>query len=338
MRILILGGGAFVGRTITQAASKRGHEVTTFTRSSLPPGASEGLIETVFGDRNDPAALDFVKNQQWDAIFDTWSGAPKVMQQNLQLLRNHATYYSYVSSCSVYAADPPSFGQDEGAPVVEAAAGADQTNYASDKRGGELAVLESFGSDASLLARPGIILGPCEGPGRLPWWLRRIARGGKVIAPGPQTLNIQYIDARDLAEWMITCMENSTTGAFNTISPNGYSTTEELLENCRAVTGSSAEFVWMDPEFLAEQKIEQWGELPIWVDPSFHGMFGFDTQLAASTGLTFRPITETVSDTWNWLQSYSKESAPVFPASIGLSTEKERAALDAWHKTKQSLR
>lgn len=338
MRILILGGGAFVGRAITQAATERGHEVTTFTRSTLPPGANEGLIETFFGDRNDPNALEFAKNRQWDAIFDTWSGAPRVMQQNLQVLRDHAAYYSYVSSCSVYAADPPLFGQDEESPVVEAAAAADRTNYPADKRGGELAVLESFGSDASLFARAGIILGPHEGPGRLPWWLRRIARGGEVIAPGPRDLKIQYVDARDLAEWMIICAENSTAGAFNAISPSGHATTAQLLAGCRSVTHSNAEFIWMEPEFLAEQKIEQWGELPIWVEPTFHGMFSFDTRLAASTGLSFRPISETISDTWKWLQSYSEESAPVFPASIGLSAEKEFAALETWHKTKRPLR
>lgn len=338
MRILILGGGAFVGRAITQAATERGHEVTTFTRSTLPPGANEGLIETVFGDRTDPRAFDFAKSRHWDAIFDTWSGAPFVMQQNLQALRDHASYYSYVSSCSVYSADPPSFGQDENSEVVAANALADRTDYAADKRGGELAVLENFGTEASLLARPGIILGPYEGPGRLPWWLRRISRGGEVIAPGPRALKIQYVDARDLAKWMITCAEKSITGAFNAISPSGFATTQKLLENCRTVTNSDAEFVWMDPDFLSAQKIEQWGELPIWVEPSFSGMFTFDTRLAVSHGLTFRPISETISDTWNWLQSYSAENSPVFPAAIGLSAEKELAALEAWHKTKRPLR
>jgi len=330
MKILILGGGAFVGRALVEAATARGHEVTTFTRKSLPPGAQEGLIETIFGDRNEVGAMEFAVGRQWDAIFDTWSGAPRVMQQNLRRLKDHAPYFSYVSSCSVYSADPPTFGQREDAPVVDADPSTERTDYAADKRGGELAVLEHFGEGASLLARPGIILGPYEGPGRLPWWLRRIAKGGDVIAPGPEGQKIQYIDARDLAEWMITSAEKSLTGAFNTISESGHATTSQLLNACLDVTKSDAELVWMNPEFLAEQGIEQWNELPIWADPSFVGIFSFDTSLAIQKGLTFRPLSETVADTWNWLQNYSKENAPIFPASIGLPLEKEQAALSAW--------
>ncbi|MCX6430976.1 MAG: NAD-dependent epimerase/dehydratase family protein [Actinobacteria bacterium] len=332
MKILVLGGGTFVGRALVESATSRGHEVTTFTRKSLPPGATEGLVESLFGDRTEENAMQFAKGRQWDAIFDTWSGAPRVMQQNLAVLRDHASYFSYVSSCSVYSADPPTFGQNESSPVVDADASAERTHYAADKRGGELAVLESFGEEASLLARPGIILGPYEGPGRLPWWLRRIAKGGDVIAPGPQDLKIQYIDARDLAEWMIASAEKSLTGAFNTISTPGHATTSQLLKTCLEVTKSDANLVWMSPEFLAEQGIEQWNELPIWADPSFQGIFGFDTSLAANSGLICRPISETVADTWKWLQSYSDENSPSFPASIGLPHEKELAALEALRK------
>jgi 2'-hydroxyisoflavone reductase len=333
MRILILGGGAFVGRALVEAATSRGHEVTTFTRTSLPPGAEDGSIEAIFGDRTKTEAMQFAQGRQWDAIFDTWSGAPRVMQDNLRVLKNHASYFSYVSSCSVYSADPPTFGQSEDAPVVEADSSAERTDYAADKRGGELAVLESFGSDASLLTRAGIILGPYEGPGRLPWWLRRIAKGGDVIGPGPSDLKIQYIDVRDLADWMMACAKNSITGAFNTISQPGHATTSQLLETCREVTQSDAGLVWMDPEFLASQGIEQWMELPIWVNPEFHGMFGVNTDLAASNGLACRPLSATVRDTWNWLQSYSPESAPSFPPSIGLPLEKEKAAINAWYST-----
>jgi 2'-hydroxyisoflavone reductase len=330
MRILILGGGAFVGRALVEAATASGHEVTTFTRKSLPPGAENGSIESIFGDRTDADAMQFARGRQWDAIFDTWSGAPRVMQSNLQVLKDHAPYFSYVSTCSVYSTDPPPPGQDESAPVVNADPSSERTDYSADKRGGELAVLETFGQSASLLARPGIILGPYEGPGRLPWWLRRIAKGGDVIAPGPQDQKIQYVDARDLAEWMIASAERSLTGAFNTISPSGYATTSELLETCKKVTDSEANLIWMNPEFLAEQGIEQWNELPIWADPKFAGIFGIDTTLAIREGLTFRSLSETVSDTWNWLQSYSEDDAPKFPATIGLPIEKEITALQAW--------
>lgn len=332
MKILVLGGGTFVGRALVESATSRGHDVTTFTRKTLPPGVQEGLVEPLFGDRTEADSTHFAEGRQWDAIFDTWSGAPRVMQQNLAVLRDHASYFSYVSSCSVYSDDPHPIGQNESAAIVDADASAEQTDYAADKRGGELAVLESFGENASLLARPGIILGPYEGPGRLPWWLRRIAKGGDVIAPGPEELKIQFIDARDLAEWMVASAEKSLTGAFNTISPRGHAITSQLLNSCLDVTRSDANLVWMNPEFLAEHGIEQWSELPIWVDPSYEGMFGFDTSLAAKEGLTCRPLSETIADTWNWLKSYFEEDAPTFPTSIGVPKEKEIAALEAWSK------
>lgn len=332
MKILILGGGAFVGRALVESAIARGHEITTFTRTTIPPGAQEGIVDSLFGDRTETDSMHFAKGRQWDAIFDTWSGAPRVMQQNLDVLKNHAPYFSYVSTCSVYSADPPLLYQDESSPVVEADPSAERTDYAADKRGGELAVLESFGSEASLFARPGIILGPHEGPGRLPWWLRRIAQGGDVIAPGPKDKRLQFVDARDLANWMITSAEKSLTGEFNTISPSGFATTSELLDSCLKVTQSNANLVWMTPEFLAAQGIEQWNELPIWANPEFEGIFTIDVSKALSQGLTCRPLLETVTDTWNWLQSYPEEEAPTFPASIGVPKEKEIAALEAFTK------
>ena len=330
MRILILGGGSFVGRAIAEAAISRNHDVTTFTRSTLPPGAAEGRVETVFGDRTQPDALNFALERQWDAVFDTWMGAPRIVQQGVMVLRHHVPYYSYVSSCSVYKGDPPPAGLNENSPVVDADPSAEPTNYAADKRGAELAILEGFGSDASLLARAGIIIGPYENVGRLPWWLKRIALGGEVLAPGPNDLALQYIDARDLAAWMLDCAEGGTAGAFNAISPIRHSTISELLQTCRVTTNSSAEFTWVPPEFLTEQGIEQWTEMPLWITPDYYGLFRIDTSRAAKAGLICRPISETVFDTWDWLQSETQIQIPIGRSAPGLNAEKERAALNAW--------
>lgn len=330
MRILILGGGAFVGRALTEAATSAGHEVTTFTRTTLPPGAADGAIEAIFGDRTEEDAFDFAKDRQWDVAFDTWAGAPRIVQKSVAALRQHLPYYSYVSSCSVYAGDPQPLGLTEDSHAVDADPFADLTNYPADKRGAELAILDSFGSDASFFARAGIILGPYENPGRLPWWLKRIAQGGKVLAPGPHDLPLQYIDARDLAAWMIMCAEQRTVGTFNAISPSGHTNMYELLETCRLATNSDAEFLWLPPEFVIGQGIEQWTEMPIWLSPDYYGMFSIDTSRAAKRSLTCRPITETVSDTWAWLQSGGQAKLPVGRSAPGLSAEKERAALEAW--------
>lgn len=330
MRILILGGGTFVGRAITEAATSRGHEITTFTRSTLPPGADSGRVAAVFGDRTEPGAFDFALDRQWDAVFDTWMGAPRIVQQGVEILRRHAPYYSYVSSCSVYAGDPLPFGLNEDSQAVDADPAAELTNYAADKRGAELAVIEGFGSNASLLARPGIILGPYERPGRLPWWLRRIAQGGEVFAPGPRDLALQYIDARDLAAWMVACAEQATVGVFNAISPSGHTNMSEMLETCRVTTSSDAKFTWVPPEFVVEQGIEQWTEMPIWLEPGSHGMYSIDTSCAARAGLTCRPISETVADTWAWLQSGGQTRLPAGRSAHGLDPEKEKAALTTW--------
>ena len=330
MRILMLGGGAFVGRAITEAATSAGHDVTTFTRSTLPPGAAAGRVEAVFGDRTEPGAFDFALDRRWDAVFDTWSGSPRVVQQSVEVLRQHASYYSYVSSCSVYRGDPLPLGLDEDCQTVEADPSADLSNYSADKRGAELAVVEGFGSEASFLARPGLILGPYEKPGRLPWWLNRIAQGGEVLAPGPCDLALQYIDARDLAAWLVGCAEQSTVGVFNSISPSGYTNMLEVLEACRLTTNSDAKFTWVPPEFILQQGIQPWSEMPIWVDPESQGIHSFDTSRAARAGLTCRPIIETVADTWAWLQHGGQTQIPVGISAPGISAEKEQATLAAW--------
>lgn len=147
MRILILGGGAFVGRALVEASISRGHEVTTLTRTALPKSKIYDQVESIFNDRTKPNAFEFAKDRQWDAVFDTWATAPHVVQKSATALRNHVPYYSYVSSCSVYNEDPLPIGIDEGSPVTDADPSAERTNYAADKRGGELAILESYGTN-----------------------------------------------------------------------------------------------------------------------------------------------------------------------------------------------
>ena len=330
MRILLLGGGAFVGRAIAEAAISRGHVVTTVTRSALPQSRELDQAESIFSDRTEPGAFNFAVGRQWDVVFDTWATAPRVVEESVKALRPHASYYSYVSSCSVYAEDPPPFGINEDSPTVEADPSSGQTNYAADKRGGELAILAGFGAEASLLARAGIILGPYEIPGRLPWWLKRVALGGEVLAPGPAELGLQYIDARDLATWMVECAEQRTSGIFNSISPINHGTTSDLLEACRQTTNSEANFTWLPPEFLLENGVQPWTEMPIWVSPELYGMFNINTNRAATAGLACRPLIDTVVDTWQVMQSEKQPKLNERMSAPGISAEKEKATLNAW--------
>ncbi|GAA2522311.1 SDR family oxidoreductase [Streptomyces fimbriatus] len=300
----MLGGTEFAGRAVVEAALGRGWEVTVFHRGrhGAPPG-----VRTLLGDRTAPdglAALDEDPGA-WDVVVDTWSAAPRAVRDSARLLRDRAGRYVYVSSCSVYAWAPPA-GYTEQAPLVEgASADAGHTEYAQDKRGGELAVLDSFGADRSVLARAGLILGPYENVGRLPWWLTRMARGGPVLAPGPRDLPLQYVDVRDLAEWILDAAEQELSGPYNLISPQGHATTGELLRACAEVTGGAAELRWTEPEVILEAGVEPWTQLPVWVPPDsdlHDALHSADVSRAVATGLRCRPVAETVADTWRWLQ------------------------------------
>ncbi|MEU9158463.1 NAD-dependent epimerase/dehydratase family protein [Streptomyces sp. NPDC048417] len=310
MRLLVLGGSEFVGRAVVTAALGRGWEVTVFNRGQHrpPPG-----VRALHGDRTAPDGLAALADgTEWDAVVDTWSAAPRAVRETARLLRDRAGRYAYVSSLSVYDwPRPAGFTEDE-ALVTGAAADAGPTEYAQDKRGGELAAVESFGADGSVLVRAGLILGPYENVGRLPWWLNRIARGGPVLAPGPQDLPVQFVDARDLAEWTLGAVERGLSGPYNLTAPPGHTTMGALLEACRRVTGSAAELRWTDPEVILAAGIEPWVQLPVWVPPgseSHDAVHRMDVSRAVATGLVCRPAEETVADTWRWLRETGDEAS-----------------------------
>ncbi|WP_329184332.1 NAD-dependent epimerase/dehydratase family protein [Actinacidiphila glaucinigra] len=328
MKLLTLGGTEFVGRAVVEDALERGWEVTVFHRGrhQAPPGAGELL-----GERGTEGGLAALEHGEWDAVVDTWSGAPAAVRETARLLAGRARTYVYVSSRSVYTY-PARAGLDEDGPVVDAAPGdGPDVDYARAKRGGELAAAESFG-DHALLVRAGLILGPYENIGRLPWWLNRIARGGPVLAPGPRDLPLQYIDVRDLAAWLLDAAHSGLGGAYNLVSPPGHTTTGELLGACAAVTGSGAELRWTEPEKVLAAGIEPWSELPVWLPPGelYDTLHTGDVSRALATGLRCRPVTETVADTWTWLRSLGG-TAPQRPdrPTVGLDPAKEAAALGA---------
>ncbi|MGI5259451.1 NAD-dependent epimerase/dehydratase family protein [Streptomyces angustmyceticus] len=326
MKLLMLGGTEFVGRAVSEAAVARGWEVTVFHRGNHAP--PEG-VTALHGDRAAPAGLAALEKGEWDAVVDTWSGAPSVVRNSARLLSGRVGTYAYVSSGSVYAF-PPTTRLDERAPLVAGSSDAtDAEDYAQAKRGGELAAAEVFGEGA-LLVRAGLILGPYENVGRLPWWLGRIARGGPVLAPGPRGMALQYIDVRDLAEWTLDALEGGLGGPYSLVSEVGHATMGELLESCVKVTGSAAELRWTAPEDVLAAGIEPWTELPVWLAPGElrDALFGVDVSKAMSAGLCCRPVAETVADTWAWLQAIGgvAPQRPDRPA-LGLDPAKEAVAL-----------
>ena len=327
MRLLVLGGTHHVGRAVVETALARGDDVTTLNRGAT--GRDAPGVHSLRADRREPGALAAVLGEdEFDAVVDTWSSEPRVVRESARMLAGRAGWYGYVSSRSVYAWPIP-LGLDESAPVVDGDPGSgDAEDYAAAKRGGELAVVESFG-ERGLLARAGLILGPYEDVGRLPWWLRRLERGGPVLAPGPADRPLQVVDARDLAGFLLVAADHGLGGAYNTVSPQRHTTTGELLAACRDVTGAGAELVWVDPDEVLAAGIAPWTELPIWAPPAgeLAGLHDGDVGRAVAAGLRCRPIAETVADTWAWMQTEGEPPPRTDRPPVGLDPEKERAVL-----------
>ncbi|MBD8078513.1 NAD-dependent epimerase/dehydratase family protein [Cellulosimicrobium arenosum] len=344
-RLLVLGGSDFVGRAVVDDALGRGFDVTVLNRGTREvPGAVTALV----GDRTGASGLDALRSddvaQQWDVVVDTWSWAPAAVRDAARLLAGRVpgdSRYVYVSSRSVYAPWPPR-GADESAPLVDADPDEeDAEDYARAKRGAEIAVVDALG-DRALVLRPGLILGPHENVGRLPWWLRRTARGGRVLAPGPAELPLQYVDARDLAAFALDAALAGASGAVDVVSAPGHATMRDVLGTCVAVTADAAaaagnppaELVWAEPTVVERVGIEPWTQLPVWLPPGelYDALHGSDPSRAFDLGLRTRDVRETVHDTWVWLQELDAagESTPqrADRPGVGLPEELEQEALD----------
>lgn len=337
LALLVLGGSQFAGRAVVEEGLSRGWDVVAFNRGLS--GLVDPRVEQVVGDRLDPKTLAPLLEREWDLVLDTWSGAPIAVRDSTRALADHAAGYAYISSESVYAPPPPR-GVTEGSPTVNAAPDLRDGEYAECKRGAEMAVVEAFG-DRALLARAGLILGPYENVGRLPWWLTRIAAGGEVLAPGPPDLGLQHVDVRDLARFVLDAPLAGHSGAFNVVSRRGHASTESLLEACRAVTAGDVRLTWVDPEFVVGAGIEPWTELPIWLPPDheYRGMHTANVERAHAAGLRCRPVSETVADTWAWMSAMDgppalREDRP----RPGLDPAREREVLAAWHAQRRPER
>ncbi len=324
MKMLILGGTVFLGRHIAAAALARGHALTLFTRgqhgAELFPAA-----EHLRGNRDgDLAAL---KGRRWDAVIDTSGYIPRAVRDLATLLAD-CGHYTFISSVSAYA--------DASEPITEATALATPpdasvetvtgTTYGSLKVGCEQAAQAVFGERA-LIIRPGLIVGPHDPTDRFTYWPHRIAAGGAVVAPSPASAPVQIIDVRDLAAWIVALAERGTGGALNAVGPAAPLTMGELLETCRAVTGSDATLRWHSEAALLAGGVAPWSDLPLWLasesDPTHRGMQQTSTAQAIAAGLTYRPLAETVADTLSWSQSRPADHQ----WRAGLTREREQALL-----------
>jgi nucleoside-diphosphate-sugar epimerase len=297
VRILVLGGTRFAGRAIVETALGRGDTVTMFNRGKSNPGLFPG-VETVTGDRT--ADLSPLDGREFDAVIDVACYAPETARLSAEAFSNRTERYVFVSTVSVYAAQNTTEAQLEDAPLAQLKP--DTTdfaeNYGANKALCEAVIREVYG-DRALIGRPGLISGPHDPTDRFPYWPRRIARGGRVLAPGDPTDLTQVIDARDLAAFLLDGIHRDRRGVFNlTGNPRPFGI---LLDLCRTATYSDADLVWIPTDRLVAAGVSQDMGIPLWVgEPGYEAFNDVDSSRAAAIGLVCRPITETIRDTLAW--------------------------------------
>jgi 2'-hydroxyisoflavone reductase len=345
MRLLILGGTRFLGRHLVELALAGGHEVTLFNRGQLNPELFPE-VERLHGDRD--GGLDALRGRRWDAVIDPSGFSPRVVRDSARLLADAAEHYTFVSSVSVYR-DVSVPGVDEDYPVgvisdeqlreAEALPQSELTTapFFGERYGALKALCERAAEEEMpgrvLSVRAGLIVGPHDYTDRLTYWPRRVADGGDVLAPGDPARPVQFVDARDLAGWILLSVGRRLAGTFNATGPDYPLTFGRFLEECRATTGGDARFVWVDEKFLLDAGVQPWMEVPLWLDSSDEANLYFQAvsvEKAVAAGLSFRPLAETVRDTLAWDMTRPADA----PRRAGLARDREREVLEAWAQAK----
>jgi 2'-hydroxyisoflavone reductase len=336
LRILVLGGTGFTGPYQVRYALSRGHKVTTFNRGKTHPGELPNEVQQLIGDRN--GQLNALKNRQWDVAIDNPTTLPARVRDAAQILKGNVERYIFISTISVYG--EVKTGPDENAPT-EKYEGADpykETLEAMKAGGyktyGPLKALsereaERWFPGKTLIIRPGLIVGPGDETDRFTYWPVRNDRGGEVLAPGSPQDPVQFVDARDLAEWTVRMIENRETGIYNATGPAKPLGIGGMLDETKAALKLDAKFTWASEEFLTEQKVQPWSDMPVWIGKE-DGLARAKIDRALSKGLTFRPLAETARDTLAWFKSLPRDRQAKLRA--GLTPEREAEVLNAWHK------
>ncbi|MBV8946810.1 MAG: NAD-dependent epimerase/dehydratase family protein [Solirubrobacterales bacterium] len=334
MRLLVLGGTRFLGRHIVDAGRTRGHTLTLFNRGRSDPAPVPG-VEQIHGDRE--RDLSLLAGRQWDAAIDTSGYLPRAVRAAAELLAGAVDRYTFVSSISAYGTFSRP-GLDESAPTAPPPPpdADDVTRYYAELKAACEREAERALPGRALVVRPGLIVGPRDPTERFTYWVRRLAEGGRVLAPRAPDQPVQLIDSRDLAGWMLDLVEAHATGVFNATGPAAPLTFGPMLERIRSATGGRAEFAWVDEDRLVEAGVQPWDELPLWLDlprhEDFRGFLAVDAGRARGAGLSFRPLEETVADTLAWLgqraDSPRRADDVVLPPPAGLTREREGELLE----------
>lgn len=327
MKILIIGGTRFLGRHLVHSALARGHQVTLFNRGLTNP-ALFPRVETILGDREKDWAE--LVGHEWDAVIDTCGYVPRIVHLSASGLAGSVSRYVFISSISAYAGFSK-IGIDESDPVgkmedesVEEITG---ETYGPLKVLCEKVVQDIFGDEGALIIRPGLIVGPYDPTDRFTYWPVRVKRGGDVLAPEEPDVPIQIIEARDLSDFIIKLIEEDASGIFNATGPEYELTMGAMLETCKQVSNSNADFKWASVDFLGRHEVVSWSDMPVWI-PNTEEDAGFsrvDISKAIKAGLKFRPLEETVRDTLDWAERRPSD----WEWRAGLGAEREAKVLAA---------
>ena len=331
MKLLILGGTAFLGPQIVDAARARGHVLTLFNRGKTNPGLFPD-IEKLRGDRD--GDLKSLEGRKWDAVIDTSGFVPRIVTMSASLLAPNVNQYVFISTVSVFdQALKPGTGEDGPLATMP-----DETNEEVGKYYGALKALSEKAATKAMSGRawtirPGLIVGPGDKSDRYTYWPVRIVKGGEVLAPGDGNDPVQYIDVRDLAAFIVLGVERNLTGTYNAVGPATRLGMKAFLEGVKKGTGGNATFTWVSSDFLEKHEVAPWKDLPVWVPND--GEVGF-TQIssakAIAAGLTFRSVAATAKDTLAWFKTLPEDRRGKLQA--GITMDKEKELLAAWHAGK----
>jgi 2'-hydroxyisoflavone reductase len=327
LKILVLGGTAFLGPEVVEPAVARGHTVTLFNRGKTNPGLFPNL-EKLRGDRN--GDLKALAGRSWDVVIDTSAYVPKHVRSVMEILAAKVQHYVLISTISVY----PNFGEnrdpvDEDTPVATVEETPDikvAENYGPLKAMCEQAAEKAMPGKVANI-RPGLIVGPGDPTDRFTYWPVRIAKGGDVLCPGDGSSEAQAIDVRDLGVWIVRVAEERTVGVYNAVGFKGTLSFLEMLAGAKCALNTEARLVWVPEAVLEAQKISPWGNLPLWIPPK--GNAHISNARAIAKGLDFRPVTDTCKDTLAWFHDTKRSVAWGTERRPGLSAVREAAALAA---------
>ncbi|MHC4824083.1 MAG: NAD-dependent epimerase/dehydratase family protein [Planctomycetota bacterium] len=329
-KLLILGGTRFLGPHLVDAATASGWEVTLVNRGRSNPEAFPGL-EKLVGDRdNDLKALE---GRKWDAVIDTSGYIPRHVKMTAELLAENVGQYVFISTISVYD-DPGGQYLDEQSPVGKLE---DETmEQVTGESYGPLKALCEQAAEAAMPGRvsnirPGLIVGPLDNSGRFTYWPWRVAQGGEVLAPGAPDAGVEFIDARDLAQFSMHCIEQGVTGVYNANGPGPRLSMQELLHGCKVVLGADASFTWIPDQELMDLEVGPWIEMPLWIPASIPNSRN-NSDKAIAAGMRYRPSGDTIRDTYAWAKDVLEH-----PRTLGnsLKAEKEAEVLKKWHEREQ---